>query len=256
VVGFQLLLPSVLAPSYPDAGLHQTWRKLQGPFHAAFGAQLGFAHLAGFALVMVVAFVAGGIVLRLNEAPADDIALVVFATGSMVIVGMIPAIADRYLLAVTPFAVYFAAQAIAGLPWPRHLGRWIATGVVGALVVLHATDLPERVRTIDRINAAGVQEGPLTASSAAAFEAVRTHTHQSDVVAFFRARAMTLFTDRRSVQSSDLQVLRERSDFFLARRGSSFSQPVVSDVAAAAMGWTAVWQDEGWVLWQLPRLRT
>lgn len=255
VVGFQLLLPSVLAPSYPDAGLHQTWRKLHGPFNAAFGTQLGFDHLAGFALVMVVAFVAGGIVLRLNEAPADDIALVVFAVGSMVIVGMIPAVADRYLLAITPFAIYFAAQAIAGLPWPRHLGRWIATAAVGALVALHATDLPERMRLIDRVNAAGVQDGPLTASSTAAFDAVRTHTHQSDVVAFFKARALTLFTDRRAVQSIDLQVLRERSDFFLARRGSSFSQPFVTDEQAARMGWTAVWQDERWVLWQLPRLR-
>ena len=84
---------------------------------------------------------------------------------------------------------------------------------------------------------------------------MRTHTHQSDVVAFFKARALTLFTDRRAVQSSDLQVLRERSDFFLARRGSSFSQPFVTDEQAARMGWTAVWQDERWVLWQLPRLR-
>ena len=41
VVLFQLLLPSALAPAYDDAGLHQTWRKLQGPFRTAFAEQLG-----------------------------------------------------------------------------------------------------------------------------------------------------------------------------------------------------------------------
>jgi hypothetical protein len=65
---------------------------------------------------------------------------------------------------------------------------------------------------------------------------------------------MTFFTGRRAVQSSDLQIVRERSDFFLARRNSAFSQPLVTDAEAAAMGWTQVWQDVEWQLWRLPRL--
>jgi hypothetical protein len=137
---------------------------------------------------------------------------------------------------------------------PRDAGRWAAAGALGALTVLHATKLPDPIRAVHRANARGVQEGPLTADAGAAFDAVRVHTHESDVVAFFKARAMTYFTDRRSVQSSDLEVLRERSDYFLARRNSGFSQPLVTDADAVTMGWGLVWQDDQWELWRLPRL--
>lgn len=255
VLALQALLPSALAPEYAGSGLHQTWRKLHGSFRVAFGEQLGLDHLHGIALVAVLALVVGGVVLRLATNAADDIGLVVFATVSMTIVGMIPAVADRYLLAVTPFAVYFAAQAIAAVRLPRDTGRWAAVGALGAMTLLHVTKLPDPVRAIQHANESGtVQDGPLTAYAQAGFDAVRHHTHESDVVAFFKARSMTFFTGRRAVQSSDLQVLRERSDFFLARRHSGFSQPLVSDVDAAAMGWVSVWSSDQWQLWRLPRL--
>jgi hypothetical protein len=255
VIVFQLVLPSAIAPQYDGAGLHQTWSKLRNSFRVAFGEQLGFDHLAGLALVLVLACVVGGVVLRLTTAPADDVGLAVFAFFSMIIVGMIPAVADRYLLGVTPFALYFAVQAIAAVPVPRIDRRWVAVAALVALTVVHATDLPAPIRAVQRANDSGsVEDGPLAPYAEAGFDAVRQHTHESDVVAFFKARAMTYFTDRRSVQSGDLQVLRERSDFFLSRRDSAFSQPLVTDAAAATMGWTMVWQDDQWELWQLPRL--
>jgi hypothetical protein len=255
VLALQAMLPSALAPEYAGSGLHQTWSKLRGSFRVAFGDQLGFDHLRGLALVFVLALVAGGIVLRLTTDAADDIALVVFAIASMTIVGMIPAVADRYLLGVTPFAVYFAAQAVAAVRLPRDIGRWAAAGALGAMTVLHVTKLPEPIRAVQRANASGVvQDGPFSAYALAGFDAVRHHTHESDVVAFFKARSMTYFTGRRAVQSSDLQLLRERSDFFLARRNSAFSQPFVSDADAAAMGWVSVWSNDQWELWRLPRL--
>ena len=251
----QAMLPSALAPEYAGAGLHQTWRKLGRSFRLAFGDQLGLGHLGGPLLTVVLALVAGGVVLRLAGHAADDVGLVVFALGSMTIAGMIPAVAERYLLGVTPFAVYFAAQAVAGVPLPRHAGRWAAAAGLGALTVLHLTQLPRPIRAVQRANTTGVvQDGPFAAYAIDGFDAVRHHTHESDVVAFFKARAMTFFTGRRAVQSSDLQVVRERSDFFLARRGSAFSQPYVTDAEAAAMGWTRVWEDDQWELWRLPRL--
>ncbi|MEO5899671.1 MAG: hypothetical protein ABIR68_06015 [Ilumatobacteraceae bacterium] len=255
VVALQAMLPSALAPEYAGSGLHQTWSKLRGSFKVAFGEQLGFDHLHGIGLVVVLALVVGGIVLRLSTHAADDIGLVVFAIVSMTIVGMIPAVADRYLLAVTPFAVYFGAQAIAAVRLPHHAGRWAAVGALGALTVLHVTKLPDPIRAIQHANESGtVQDGPLSAYAQAGFDAVRHHTHESDVVAFFKARSMTYFTGRRAVQSSDLQLLRERSDFFLARRNSGFSQPLVNEAEATAMGWVSVWSDAEWQLWRLPRL--
>ena len=131
----QLLLPSAIAPEYADAGLHQTWSKLQGPFRTAFADQLGFSWLAGVRLLLVSLVVVAGVAIRLWRRPATDAPLVVFAVGSMLLVGMIPAIADRYLLGVTPFAVYFAAQAVAAIPLPRQLasrqaGAWLATATL------------------------------------------------------------------------------------------------------------------------------
>jgi hypothetical protein len=38
----------------------------------------------------------------------------------------------------------------------------------------------------------------------------------------------------------------------MMRRNSTYSQPLVTDRAAAEMGWTEVWSDDSWVLWRVP----
>ncbi len=255
VVGFQLLLPSALAPHYDGAGLGQVWDKLRASYRVAFADQLGLPGLHGVALGAVVVVVLVGVAQRLARHAADDIALIVVAVGSLIIAGSIPAVSDRYLMAATPFALYFAAQAVAGLH-PK-AGHVAAVALLGVLAVVHVGQLVDPIRDVQRANDSGiVQDGPLSPDAVAALDAVRHRTHQDDVVAFFKARAMTFFTDRRAVQSSDLQVVRERADFFLARRGSGFSQPLVSAAEAAAMDWTDVWHNDSWTLWRLPRLDT
>ena len=54
------------------------------------------------------------------------------------------------------------------------------------------------------------------------------------------------------MQSSDLEILRRRSDYFLMRRGTVPGQPLVDADDAATMGWTQVWHSTEWVLWRLP----
>ena len=253
VVLLQFLLPSALAPEYTDSGLHQTWAKLGGSFRTSFSRQLGFPSLAGLGLLLVVLLVLAGVIVRLWQSPRTDAPLLVFAAGSLTIVGMIPAIADRYTMAVTPFAVYFAVQAIAALPLPRTAGPWLAVAATGVLTLAHLTELPSSVRDAQAFNDTGqVVDGPEAPYARAAFTAVRTYTHQDDVVAFFKARVLTFYTNRRAVQSSDLDVVRQRADYFMSRTGSAFSQPAVSDAEAAEMGWVKVWSDETWVLWRLP----
>ena len=249
----QLMLPSALAPEYADSGLHQTWSKLQGPFRRAFATQLGFESLASAGLLTVFLLVVAGVMVRMWQAPRRDAPLLVFAIGSMTIVGMIPALADRYLMAVTPFAVYFAVQAVAAISLPRKAGPWLAVGLLGLLTAVHLTDMPSSVRDARAFNEAGeVLDGPEAPYAQEAFAAVRTYTHQDDVVAFFKARVLTFYTDRRAVQSSDLEIVRQRADYFMSRTGSAFSQPAVGAVEAAEMGWVTVWADEFWVLWRLP----
>ena len=253
VTGFQLLLPTALVPEYDVSGLHQTWSKLGGPFRDAFVEQLGFDWLRREKLLVLFLVVMAGVVVRAVRAPRADLPLIVFAGGSMIAVGTIPAIADRYLLAVTPFAVYFAAQAVAAIPLPRRAGTWAAVAGLTFVSAVHLTKLPGAIDEVQRRNDAGiVVEGPATASAQEAFDAVRTYTRQDDVVAFFKARAMTYFTGRRAIQSNRLLVVRERADFSLIRRGSTLSQALVSDEDARAMGWVKVWENNDWILWQLP----
>jgi len=253
VVVFQLLLPSAIAPSYDDAGLHQTWKKLQGPFRISFGDQLGLHGLHGIALLLMFLLVAAGVVVRVVRAPSTDAPWAVFAVGSMTIAGMIPAVAGRYLMGATPFAVYFAAQAIASLPLPRRAGRWMA---VGGLALLTAWHMPSVADQIGRANDArerggGMADGPESPYAQAGWSAIRTYTHGDDVIAFFKVRALALYTDRRGVQSSDLEVVRQRADYYLMRKGMEGGQPLVTVPEGTAMGWTVVWQDPSWVLWKL-----
>jgi hypothetical protein len=88
---------------------------------------------------------------------------------------------------------------------------------------------------------------------------VRTFTHQDDVIAFFKGRALTLYTDRRAVQSSPLEPVRQRADFFLMEQGPATDGKLdatgalwVSDSQAADMGWSEVWRSDRWVLWSIP----
>ncbi len=268
VVLLQLMLPSALAPEYEGSGLHQTWSKLQGPFRTAFADQLGFPGLAGLRLLLVFLVVVAGVIVRLWKSPSIDAPLATFAIGSMVIVGMIPAVADRYLLAITPFAVYFAAQAVAAFPVPRslahrnvsnrnvsgrHAAAWLATLLLAAVTLWHVSDIPSAVSDSQKFNDAGkVVDGPEAPYAQAAFGAIRTFTRQDDVVAFFKVRALTFYTDRRGVQSDVLEIVRQRADYFMMRRGSAFSQPLVDATEAADMGWEAAWSDSDWVLWRLP----
>jgi hypothetical protein len=249
---FQLLLPSALIPEYKGSGLGQTWKKLQGPFRTAFMHQLGMHATGGFALLVMFALVVVGIVVRVRRAPERDAAWVVFAIGSMTIAGTIPAVSDRYLMGVTPFALYFAAQAIAAVRLPHRLGPWVAAGALLSLTVSHLPDLSKQVSHMQRLADRGqlLIDGPEQPYAKAAFDAVRTYTHMDDVIEFFKVRDLTLYTDRRGVQSGILSVIRARADFYLMRKGGG-GGVLVTPADGASMGWTIVWQDPQWILWKV-----
>jgi hypothetical protein len=248
---FQLLLPAQLAPELPSTGLGQTWKKLQGPYRAALMRQLGLHSTGGAALLVVFLLAVAGIVIRLWRAPERDAAWVVFALLSMTIAGMIPAVSDRYLLAVTPFALYFAAQAVAAIPLPNGLGTWIAVGSLLSLTAVHLPDVADQVSHMHDLADRGALliDGPEQPYAQAAFDAVRTYTHMDDVIEFFKVRALTLYTDRRGVQSGILSVIKARADFYLMRKGGG--GPQVSAADGASMGWTITWQDPQWILWKV-----
>jgi hypothetical protein len=83
--------------------------------------------------------------------------------------------------------------------------------------------------------------------------AVEQYTRADDVVAFFRSRAMTLQTDRRSIQSGGLETILDAADYYAMEKGSNYSQPDVSDDQAAEVGMVKVWENTKFVLWKIPR---
>ena len=98
--------------------------------------------------------------------------------------------------------------------------------ILALITLWHVSDIPSAVSDARKFNDSGrVVDGPEAPYAQAAFDAIRTYTQQDDVVAFFKVRALTFYTDRRGVQSDVLEIVRQRSDYFMMRRGSAFSQP-------------------------------
>ena len=60
------------------------------------------------------------------------------------------------------------------------------------------------------------------------FEAVDELTPPDAIVAYYRARTMTLLTDRRAFQTKQLDKIVERADYYAERRNSTYWQPELS----------------------------
>ena len=246
----QLMLPSALAPEYDGSGLGQTWRKLRGPFQDSFVQQLGFDHMAKGVLLVVALIVAAGVVVRVGHHAADDIGILVVAGGSAVIAGMIPADSSRYTLAITPLLVYFGVQAAAAIPRTR---RAVGGALTLCLLTASAVDIPSAVaqaRDFDRSGA--VVAGPMQQTSLEMFAAVKRYTHHDDLIAFYKGRALSLYTDRRAVQSKDLSLILERADFFVMGVSGSTGIPILTAPEAADAGLVEVWSNAAWTLWRVP----
>ena len=98
-----------------------------------------------------------------------------------------------------------------------------------------------------------MQVGPANPDVIPVYDAVRTLTPPTAVIAFFRARTMTLLTDRRSIQSTHLDRIRQRADYFAQHIGEDYWQPELSTSEARDLGFDVVWSDDHWILWKLTR---
>ena len=250
VVAFQLALPSALAPEYEGAGLGQTWLKMRDTFQATIVQQLGFTTWSSAARLCFGVVVLAGVVIGVRRRVAQDLGFVVFVVGSLTIVGMIPANSDRYTLAVTPFLAYFAIQALAAVPRSRSVLGGLAAATLLAANLVDVPDALRATRAADRDGA--IQTGPDQPTSVEMLDAVKRYTHRDDLVAFFKGRALTLYTERRAVQSKDLDIILERADFFVMGRLEPVGIPVLTDEQAATAGLVEVWSNAEWVLWRVP----
>lgn len=263
VVMFQLLLPSALAPDYERGGLDTVWTKVKGPYKATFIDQLGLgrAFLSGFWFVFLMVLVLAGIGLRLWRATRQDLPWAVFAVACLVIIGSAPNPSLRYLMVVTPFGLYFAIQGIASLPLerlraPKATAWALAATLTAALAISHLGKVWDRLDQVatQRDRRVDMADGPESTYVQPAWTALERYTHQDDIIAFWKVRAMALYTNRTGVQTISRDVIEQRADYYLMKKGQTAYQYLVSELQGESFGWTVVWQDPSWILWKMPAM--
>lgn len=266
---FQLLLPSTLIPDngnsrgYITERLFSTDTKTKDyPFQLTLQLGIGPHPLLGQILMAVAA--AGAIVACIRR-PRLNIPIAVLTACTMLVVGTHMRMVARYYFQITPFIAYFAlmlpisyAELLLGR---RRLAVPIRRVALACLAVpalwitaLHAHDLPARLRAADTYNDSGqTQSGGVTEISAPAFEAIELYTDADDVIVYYRVRTMTLYTGRRGVQTTNLDKAGRLGDYFMQNiRRRDYSQPDEPDSELVARGWTIVWSDDNWQLWEIP----
>ncbi len=261
VVFFQLLLPSAL---FPDNGNSPSYIPARfGDYPGTLARQLGLGGRPVLGGIVIAVAVAGAIV-GVRRRPWLDWPLVALTLSSAMVIGTHFRLVERYWFQVTPWVVYFAIVAVAegamALSRRRVLRfrrpSWIVVLAVGVPVaVIVAVQLLATIDNVSdsrRFNADGrVQFGPAHPDVIPVFDAVDRFTSPESVVTFYRARTLTLLTDRRAIQTTNLDNMLRTSDYFAQRKGSDYSQPDVSLAEATALGFDVVWEDGTWILWRL-----
>jgi hypothetical protein len=273
LVFLQLVLPTVVLPKYEGGGLEQVkpnviWfrdilaehlgLKVQG---APGWSLLGSYDLALVVFTVFVMLTVLGLVVRLVHRFSEDAPIVVYLLAASLIVGTLPFHAGRYLFSITPLLVYFAYQGIAAtIPalagyradsWSRPirlLPGALAIAFLSVFMVGNAVDLYHKTR-LDHDRA---HWGPEHPSSVEMFAEVRSRTRHDEVVSFFRARAMNLYSDRQSLQLTRADHILARADWFVMVKASTYVQVLLTDKEAADLGLTLEWENDRFVLWRVP----
>jgi len=260
----QLLLPTALLPSNGNSREFLDDRMSEYP--AILSEQIGLGENTTIGVIVLIV-AAIGIVIGLRQRPTLDGPLVLVAVLSTFAISTHFRQVDRYWLQITPWVVYFATAALVGV------AAWLATRTraqhpriartatvaallpLAALVIAHGVVLAGDISDAREYNDAGrVQSGPSNPSVVPIFDAVLAHTPPDATVAHFRARTMTLLTDRRSFQTKQLDRIARSADYYAERRDSTFWQPELTAEMAADAGFEEVWSDQRWILWRIPEI--
>ena len=252
---FQLLLPTALLPDNGNSSSFIDDRLGEFPGILSDQLGLGIHPLAGIA---ILGLAAGGAVVGVRRRPTLDLPLLVVAIASMLMISTHLRKVDRYWFQITPWILYFATVALVGLAElafrrRRQIGQFVALVPLAAIVIAHLVVLPGKIGDARDYDAAGrIQSGPTNPSVAPIFDAVSAFTPPDAIIAYYRARTMTLLTDRRSFQTKDLERISQNADYFAQRRGSTYWQPTLGVGDARRAGFEEVWSDATWILWRTP----
>lgn len=264
----QITLPTMLFPDNGDA-LHYVDDRLR-QWAGLLTEQLGLGRHPALGTALLLLALTGSVV-GVRRRPHLDGLLAAHTMLTVVAVSSHFRIVGRYYLQALPWILYFCVVAILeGVRAVRtvlvrdaddgaggDLWRWTRVVVpilpLTWLIGLHAMSIRDDVEERSTADAAGfVHQGPAHPDYLPVFEAVRRLTHPDDVVVFYRARTMTLLTDRRAVQTTSLERVVRVGDWFAQQRNSDFFQPDADAGALEALGLEIVWSDAHWILWRIP----
>ncbi len=252
---FQLLLPTALLPDNGNSSSFIPDRLGELPGTLTNHLGLGDHPLVGIA---ILGLAAAGAVIGVRRRPTLDGPLLLLGIGSALLISTHFRKIERYWFQVTPWVAYFATVALLAIGGRlfnhrAQLGRAIAVAPLVAVAVAHLVVLPGKIGDARDFDAAGrVQSGPSNPLVVPIFDAVAELTPPDAIVVYYRARTMTLLTDRRSFQTKDLDRIARNADYFAQRRNSNYSQPDVTAATAIAAGFEEVWSNESWILWRTP----
>lgn len=252
---FQLLLPTDLLADNGNSVSFLDDRLSEFPGILTDQLGLGVHPAVG---VAIIALAAAGAVVGVRRRPTLDGPLLILTMGSAVVISTHIRQVDRYWFQVTPWVLYFVTVALVAIGQTvfaqrRDLGTAVALVPLVAVVVAHLVVLPGKVGDARDYNSAGrVQSGPSNPAVAPVFDAVDELTEADAIVAYFRARTMTLLTDRRSFQTRNLERIAQDADYFAQRRNSSYWQPDPGMADLRLAGFEEVWSDPLWILWRTP----
>ncbi len=265
---FHLILPASLEQQTVGAGIHNIRGNLEW-YRSIFAelvglkeigdnpiAWFGNARVGSILLMTVVVFALIGVGVAAGRRRGPELSIVVYFLAVSWLILTQSFREGRYIYGLAPFVLYFAWLGTSELVAPvrsgvSKVGR--VTALLPGLLIV-----PLLVSNLDGFEHAWsyhreydyVVRGPATASSQEMFEAVKRCTRGDDVVLFARARAMNLYTNRRTIQTGNVTLGLERADWMmLSNDDVDYYEPKVNEANYREYGLRKVWQNDEFTLY-------
>jgi hypothetical protein len=164
---------------------------------------------------------------------------------------------QRYIYVLVPLVLLLAVRAVVDLAGAlAGSGDRVTAATLASLVLLAPMlvgvvgDTRRDVRYHHEYDY--LHWGPEDPAVRELFDAVVSYTDGRDVVVFFQARAMSLYTRRKAIQGNSETMMLERGDWYAMERDSDYIQTPLTDARAAELGFRKVWENARFVLWDIP----
>ncbi len=214
VLLLQLVLPSTLVPHYPENSIWNLYR-YANVIAQRIGEIVGFDYSAAGWIFVSLGLVGWALALRSDW--RKHLPIVGYLLAVMVIGGMFFVPSGRYFSTAVPLLM-LGVLMIPSLGVtrrdspPSRLATVLVVLALTPVAWLNGVKAVQEAERADQFNGV-IKEGPNRADAVEMFAAVQAHTAETEVIGFFKARAMMLYTDRRAVQINEADPLNPGSEF-------------------------------------------